>query len=563
MNFPFTEKNTKSNSLKQGLLFLTASLIAVVCIGQNNIGQLDDRCKTKNYRAIDGWGEYPVQAGQSTDSHDPRIERKGLTKIKPGDKRTFEATYKIVNANNTTFAQILNQDQRTSDKHKPVVFIIADPSGDKWRIRDQQKELIKISKNEEFTLRIDTYYNGSKTKCYSDVYINGVKKETKTHARVGQDAQMRYGNYHHGNGTAVIRVKNVTWQTTAQYLANNGNGGNNIKPTVNFTTPANNLVLQQGYTPFAVNVDAKDDDGNIASVMLKLDGSDIRTEVNGPYDWNHNNQPEDKVLDNLTIGEHTLTAIATDDQGAKTEKSIKITVEEPKDCHGTSGGSASIDDCGVCSGGATGIIVDACNKCETVFASVDDGNIPDNVLDDDLDTRWSANGVGEYIEFCLEEEKVIESVSIAFFKGDERTTTFDIEYSLDGITYTNILTDMESSGNSVALEKFDFAPVNVKKLRLVGKGNSSNTWNSISEIEWAEPSVTNVTSLDLEMEFGIYPNPSSSGVFYLPKDVEWKVYTVQGVFIEMGEGQKVDISENPKGVYILKAENEGVVIRKS
>ena len=36
-----------------------------------------------------------------------------------------------------------------------------------------------------------------------------------------------------------------------------------------------------------------------------------------------------------------------------------------------------------------------------VTASLDDGNIAENTLDSDLSSRWSARGVGQWIEYDL------------------------------------------------------------------------------------------------------------------------------------------------------------------
>ncbi len=201
-------------------------LIALATTGAadvGNIGELDDRCSSHNYSEEGGWGVYPVKAGTTIGSNlDPRIERKPSPRIKPGDKMTFQATYNIVNADNSTFAQILNKDMGSSDKHKPVVFIIADDAGSQWEIRNKKKRLFSIDKNSggktpTFTLRVDTYYNESKSAAFSEIHIDGNLKEKVQHARVGQDAEMRYGNYHHGNGLAIIRVKNVSWQKTSDF----------------------------------------------------------------------------------------------------------------------------------------------------------------------------------------------------------------------------------------------------------------------------------------------------------------------------------------------------------
>ena len=48
-----------------------------------------------------------------------------------------------------------------------------------------------------------------------------------------------------------------------------------------------------------------------------------------------------------------------------------------------------------------------------VTASGNDGNVPQNVLDNNLGTRWSSNGVGQFITADLGAVKNICSVDIA------------------------------------------------------------------------------------------------------------------------------------------------------
>ncbi len=70
--------------------------------------------------------------------------------------------------------------------------------------------------------------------------------------------------------------------------------------------------------------------------------------------------------------------------------------------------------------------------CEPVTASSNDGNLPTNVLDNDLNTRWSASGDGQYIQFCLNAATTVSGVQIAFYQGNVRTSSFDILTSVDG-----------------------------------------------------------------------------------------------------------------------------------
>ena len=121
--------------------------------------------------------------------------------------------------------------------------------------------------------------------------------------------------------------------------------------------------------------------------------------------------------------------------------------------------------------------------CVPVAASSDDGNVPANVLDNDLNTRWSATGDGQWIQFCLGTPASVTGVQIAFYSGNVRTTTFDVLTSGNGTTWTNAATGLVSSGTSLALETFTFAARTAQYIRIVGHGNSVNAWNSLTEVK--------------------------------------------------------------------------------
>lgn len=55
-----------------------------------------------------------------------------------------------------------------------------------------------------------------------------------------------------------------------------------------------------------------------------------------------------------------------------------------------------------------------------VAASADDGNVAANTLDSNLNTRWSAQGDGVWIQYDLGTTQNVGSVSIAWHKGDTR-----------------------------------------------------------------------------------------------------------------------------------------------
>jgi rhamnogalacturonyl hydrolase YesR len=116
-------------------------------------------------------------------------------------------------------------------------------------------------------------------------------------------------------------------------------------------------------------------------------------------------------------------------------------------------------------------------------SSYQEPNIPENTLDNNLDTRWSALGDGEWIQYDLGEIQLVKDVSIAFFIGDQRTAFFDIVISEDGTSWTPVLEDGQSSGTTLNLQTYDFNDLTARYVRIVGHGNTENNWNSITEVE--------------------------------------------------------------------------------
>ena len=118
----------------------------------------------------------------------------------------------------------------------------------------------------------------------------------------------------------------------------------------------------------------------------------------------------------------------------------------------------------------------------TVSASRDDGNAPKNVLDGDPETRWSASGEKEWIAFDFGKPRQVSSVRIAWFSGDKRRTRFKVSVSLDGRKWRDVL-EGESSGKSVKPEPYSLAnPGAARHVKITCYGNTSNLWNSITEV---------------------------------------------------------------------------------
>jgi chitodextrinase len=119
----------------------------------------------------------------------------------------------------------------------------------------------------------------------------------------------------------------------------------------------------------------------------------------------------------------------------------------------------------------------------SVTASTSDTNVPANAVDGSLSTRWSGEGDGAWIQFDLGSNKKVAYVNVAFYSGSTRTSTFDIQTSTDGTSFTTVQSGLTSALND-NLQTFDFADVDpARYVRLVGHGNTSNDWNSYTEVE--------------------------------------------------------------------------------
>jgi hypothetical protein len=126
-------------------------------------------------------------------------------------------------------------------------------------------------------------------------------------------------------------------------------------------------------------------------------------------------------------------------------------------------------------------------------------NVPNNVLDNNLNTRWTNFGVGSWIRLDLGQQKVICSVDIAWYNGNQRQNNFVISVSNDGSTFTNVFTG-KSSGTTLSPEKYNL-PVNTvgRYVKITVNGNTQNNYASITETDVYGPSVVKDRSYDINV----------------------------------------------------------------
>src|SRR5205823_390851 len=86
----------------------------------------------------------------------------------------------------------------------------------------------------------------------------------------------------------------------------------------------------------------------------------------------------------------------------------------------------------------------------SVTASGNDGHVAANVLDNNLNTRWSNRGIGSFIQVDLGAHKTICSVDIAWYRGNVRENNFLISVSNDSGSFAPV---GKSSGTTLSAEK--------------------------------------------------------------------------------------------------------------
>jgi F5/8 type C domain/Calcineurin-like phosphoesterase len=124
-----------------------------------------------------------------------------------------------------------------------------------------------------------------------------------------------------------------------------------------------------------------------------------------------------------------------------------------------------------------------------------------NVLDNNINTRWSNSDIGSWIQLDLGTSKNICSIDIAWHEGNERQNNFTISSSNDGIKLSDILSS-NSSGSMSSSEKYNVSDTNARYLRITVNGNTQNSYAGITEISVNEVSLSPKYSIGVAGDWG-------------------------------------------------------------
>ncbi len=125
----------------------------------------------------------------------------------------------------------------------------------------------------------------------------------------------------------------------------------------------------------------------------------------------------------------------------------------------------------------------------------------------DENSRWAASGNGAHITFTYENPVDVGQVALVFWKTNQRTTNFKLEYTADGSNWKQVFNGNSTLGQDKAI--FDIN-TKVKAFRVYGYGNSENSWFSLIEFEVYKPGVKAGTAISTTVTDSVSPNTTTA-----------------------------------------------------
>ena len=303
-----------------------------------------------------------------------------------------------------------------------------------------------------------------------------------------------------------VTVNDGTYQSFSEVLVVVQETSNAV-PTVNITSPTNNSSFSQG-TAIPISASANDLDGTIAKVEFFDGATKLGEDTSSPFSY---------VWNNASVGNHSLKAIATDNEGATAESQIvSISVQEVKKCEETS----NVAQQGSFSTGYKATF-------ETVGSTV---KITFQLLDTNragvIAYLWKQSPFGE-VQMDL----------------------------VSGLTFTKTISGVADGETINYACKFAFAGgLAVTKYISYKVGTSCSTLSIDDNI--------------IEKDITLYPNPATNQVTIRTKSAEVirvELYSTLGALVKKVSNNKasINIEEISSGLYLVKIYTEkGIVIKR-
>lgn len=373
-----------------------------------------------------------------------------------------------------------------------------------------------------------------------------------------------------GNQTWQTATANVARTTGVQnvYFVFKGSGSGlfnvdywtfgNSGPQVNITSPLSTATLFVG-DPITISATATVGTGSISNVKFYDGTTLLNTDNTSPYSYE---------WAGATQGQHTLKAVATDNQGNSAEAIVTINVRIPQ---GPYGGKAH---------GIPGIIqMEEYDLGGNGVAYNDDspGNSATGVTfrseeDVDLETCTDVGG-GHNLGFATAGEWLEYTVNVA----KEGTYDLDLRVAASGDGRTvNLSMDGNAVGSAISIPNTGgwqtWTTVTVKGLQLKAGQQvlrfsvGTTDYVNVNYLEFKEPLPTGLEDAAL-LGMQLYPNPFHADGFQIEGtgQFQYRIINANGAVVESGKaGDRATVGQKLlAGVYFLHLETEkGSIVHK-
>ena len=115
---------------------------------------------------------------------------------------------------------------------------------------------------------------------------------------------------------------------------------------------------------------------------------------------------------------------------------------------------------------------------------------PENTLDDNPATAWTAKGDGQYLLYDLGDVYELCDLEINFKNGQTKFNYFDIEVSRDNQTYLTVKQGLSNTKTSATFDTFSISR-KARYVKIIGRGNETDDLNSISDVKFYFKQVNN------------------------------------------------------------------------
>jgi hypothetical protein len=147
-----------------------------------------------------------------------------------------------------------------------------------------------------------------------------------------------------------------------------------------------------------------------------------------------------------------------------------------------SGMSASAVSGGSYAIGSAPVKLDLAGSAATASASADSNHLPAASLDSNPGTFWAAQGNNQWLRYDLQSPRTVTHLNIAWARGNQGRASFELQTSDNGNDFVTVFSG-QSSGATTAPETYDIPDTSARYIRLLGHGNSVNSWNLVAETE--------------------------------------------------------------------------------